>query len=384
MACPTVALLIETARGYGRGLLQGVAQYSRLRGPWAFELAPGDLHQTVPKIQGRVAGFIARVATADIGRAILDVNVPTILVGLDPQISRRVPGLERLSNLSSDSAGAARMAAAHLLAKKFRYYAFVGSADRIWSKHREIAFRETIEQAGFHAFTYPGRGARSNQNAQQRLADWLLRLPKPLGLMACNDSRGQEVLSACRIAGICVPEDVAVIGVDNDELFCELSEPPLTSVALNCVHAGYRAAELLDRLMKGRTRRCESFLVEPLRVVARRSTDIEAIKDRTVAAALQAIHRHRAEHFTIKNLADNLTVSRRHLEVRFRKEVGRTILSEIQRTRLEHAKRILQETDLAIDKVAEASGYSSSSYMIQVFRKQFGMTPARFRAQYRV
>jgi LacI family transcriptional regulator len=338
----------------------------------------------VPRIHGRVAGFIARVATVDIGRAILDANVPTILVGLDPQICRRVPGLEKLSNISSDSAGAARIAAAHLLEKKFRYYAFVGSTGRIWSKRREIAFRETIEQAGFHAFTYPYRSARSNQNAQQRLADWLVRLPKPLGLMACNDSRGQEVLSACRIAGIGVPEDVAVIGVDNDELFCELSEPPLTSVALNCVHAGYRAAELLDQLMNGRSRRAKSFLVEPLRVVARRSTDIEAIKDRTVAAALQAIRGRRAQNFTIKSLADNLSVSRRHLEIRFRKEVGRTILSEIQRSRLEHAKRVLQETDLAIDKVAEASGYSSSSYMIQVFRKKFGMTPARFRAQYRV
>jgi LacI family transcriptional regulator len=191
------------------------------------------------------------------------------------------------------------------------------------------------------------------------------------------------VLSACQLLGITVPEDVAVIGVDNDEVFCELSNPPLSSVLMNSAHGGYRMAELLDRMMAGESYQRDGFMVEPLRVVTRRSTDVEAIQDRAVAAALRFIHARRAQQFTIDELADQLDVSRRQLEVRFKNEVGRTILSEVQRTRLEHAKRMLTETDLSVARVAESSGYNSPSYMIQVFREHIGMTPTKFRAQHR-
>jgi LacI family transcriptional regulator, galactose operon repressor len=209
-------------------------------------------------------------------------------------------------------------------------------------------------------------------------------LPKPVGLMACNDDRGRGVLEACRLAGVRVPEDVAVIGVDNDELFCELADPPLSSVALNTEHGGYRTAHLLDQLMQQKIRTPQRLIVEPTEVVARRSTDVKAFDGREVVTALSFIHRNRARDFTVNDVAHAVGVSRRNLEVKFRKSVGRTILTEIQRIRLDHAKRMLRETDLSIPQIAESSGYNSASYLTQVFRKETGASPVKYRASFRV
>jgi LacI family transcriptional regulator len=202
--------------------------------------------------------------------------------------------------------------------------------------------------------------------------------------MACNDDTGRGVLEACRLAGVHVPEEVAVIGVDNDELFCELADPPLSSVALNAEHGGYRTAQILDQLMKHKLRAPQRLLVEPTHVVTRRSTDVTAFSGREVGAALGFIHRNRARDFTVNDVAAATGLSRRNLEVKFRKAVGKTIHEEIQRIRLDHAKRMLRETDLPIAQIAESSGYNSPSYLTQVFGKEIGVTPAKYRSQVRI
>jgi LacI family transcriptional regulator len=181
-----------------------------------------------------------------------------------------------------------------------------------------------------------------------------------------------------------VPEEVAVIGVDDDELFCELADPPLSSVALNAEHGGYRTAHLLDQLIHGRIQTPQKLIVEATAVTARRSTDIKVFDGPEVSAALSFIHRNRSRDFTVDDIANALGISRRNLEVKFRKSVGRTILTEIQRIRLDHVKRMLRETDLTIPRIAEASGFNSASYLTQVFRKDFGVTPVKYRAKFRV
>jgi LacI family transcriptional regulator len=209
-----------------------------------------------------------------------------------------------------------------------------------------------------------------------------------VGLFTCNDDRGRQVVESCRTAGLRVPEDIAVLGVDNDVVFCELSDPPLSSIALNAEMTGYRAAELLDDMMKGHVCGQRHISVEAVRVVARRSTDVVAVEDVEVSAALQIIHRHngapRVKVLHVQDIVDELAVSRRSLEKRFKSVMGRTLLEEIQQVRLDHAKRLLQETAHPVAMIAKLSGFENVPYFCKFFRDRTGMTPRRFRVRWTV
>jgi LacI family transcriptional regulator len=180
-----------------------------------------------------------------------------------------------------------------------------------------------------------------------------------------------------------VPDDVAVLGVDNDDVFCELSNPPLSSIALNAETAGYRAAELLDAMMRGRTQKPAHIPAEVLGVVTRISTDFIAVGDPDIAAALQFIRRERGNHISVDDVAESSPLSRRTLEKRFRSATGRTILEDIRLVRLERAKQLLVETSHSISKVAALSGFGSSGYFIQFFQRQVGKTPRKYRSEMR-
>jgi LacI family transcriptional regulator len=386
--CPKVALLIETSRGYGRAMLRGIVRYARLHGPWSFYVTPGDFEQALPKMKlWGGSGIIARVETLELAAAIVAAQIPAVLVGADQRVVAQVPQLAGMSEVWADSEGAARVAAEHLLERGFEYFAYVGVADRIWSQRRRDSFCAAIRASGFESYVYQSPRSKKDrewEREQSILAAWIKELPKPVGLMACNDDRGRGVLEACRLAGVHVPEEVAVIGVDDDELFCELADPPLSSVALNAEHGGYQTAQILDQLMKHKIHAPQRLIVEPTHVVTRRSTDVKAYNGREIGTALAFIHRNRARDITVSDVAKATGLSRRNLEVKFRKAIGKTIREEIQQIRLEHAKRMLRETDLPIAQIAEASGYNSPSYLTQVFRKEIGVTPAKYRGQVRI
>jgi len=387
-SCPKVALLIETSRGYGRGMLRGIVRYARLHGPWSFYMTPGDFEQALPKIQQwGGAGIIARVETKQVAEDIVRAGVPAVVLGIEPSLVEQVPQLNDYCEVFSDSDGAARLAAEHLLERGFENLAYVGFPSRVWSERRRDAFCRSVRSLGFEPYVYnpPRRKSeRGWEREQANLAQWIEELPKPVGIMACNDDRGYGLLEACRLAEVNVPEEVAVIGVDDDELFCELADPPLSSIAMNAEHGGYRTAHLLDQLMHGRIQTPQKLIVEATHVVTRRSTDVKVLNGPEVSTALSFIHRNRSRDFTVDDVAKAVGVSRRNLEVKFRKAVGRTILAEIQRVRLDHAKRMLRETDLPIPQIAEASGYNSASYLTQVFRKEVGVTPVKYRSKFRV
>lgn len=385
---PKIVLLVETARGYGRQLLRGIVRYARHHGPWSFYVTPGDIEQAIPKLQRwGGTGVIARVTTPAMAKAILKSGLPTIVLDLSDAQLRPTNRLSKLSEIASDSRHAAYMAADHLLERQFRHYAFVGIADRVWSDRRQAGFCDRVIAAGFTPLVYAaasrkGDGAWGRE--QVRLAAWLKKLPKPLGLMACNDDRGREVLEACRAADIRVPEQVAVVGVDNDDLLCDLADPPLSSVALNAEQGGYRAAALLDKMMRGGKRIPARLVVEPLGVVTRQSTEIIALDDTEVVRAIQFIQKHAVAPIRVDDVVECVQISRRALELRFRQTLGRTIHAEILRVRLERSRRLLQETDLPISKVATSVGFDTASYFVQIFRKINGTTPARYRTQTRI
>src|SRR3954453_19107335 len=215
---PKVALLIETARSFGRDFLLGIAHYSRLHGPWSFHITPGDYKQVVPKMkQWGGTGIIARIPDWRMAEAILKANVPTIVLGLTDEQMRPDSPLSQLSEISSDPVQVSRLAAEHLLARQLTHFAYVGSEDRAWSSRRAEAFVELIAARGFegHVYQQPKRlPDRVWEREQEFLVRWIRQLPTPVGLFACDDGRGREVLEACSVAGLHVPEDVAVVGVD--------------------------------------------------------------------------------------------------------------------------------------------------------------------------
>jgi LacI family transcriptional regulator len=202
--------------------------------------------------------------------------------------------------------------------------------------------------------------------------------------MTCTDDRSRDVIEACKIAGLHVPEELAIIGVDNDELLCELSSPPLSSIALNTQRSGYEAAELLDKMMSRRKRKppARTIVVHPTHIVTRQSTEILAMEDRDVAAAVRFIRRRAKEMIQVSDVTEAVAVSRRTLEQRFRRELHRSVLAEIKRTRVEQVARMLVETNLSVAQIAFALGHAGVENIARYFRSEKGMSPLAYRKRY--
>jgi LacI family transcriptional regulator len=384
---PKVALLIETSRGYGRSMLRGIVRYASLHGPWQFYVTPGDFEQALPAMeQWGGTGIIARIETTKVAQAIIATGLPTIALDISQNFPLDALKGARMSEIVSDSHNAAVMAAEHLLDLGLHNFAFVGENFRHWSENREQGFVERLKRAGFSPRIYelPSTKTKPGWGREQpHMAQWIAALPKPVGIFADNDNRGRQVLEACRAAGVIVPLEVAVIGVDNDELLCELATPPLSSVALNAEAGGYRAAELLDKMMKGEVAEPQRLVVEPLYVVQRRSTESSAVEDPDIASALNTIHAMATKPITIDEIVDQLSVSRRMFEIRFRKATGRTPHQELRRVRLLRAQQMLLETDKSIAEIAVAAGFCSSAHLAHVFQKDLQRTPAQYRREHR-
>lgn len=389
MVTPQVALLLETSTEYGRGLLRGIVRYSRLQGPWSLYVAPGHLEQVLPRAKSwRGTGIIARIRSPEMAKLIRATGLPFVASSLDE--SRSSGRDDKFGEIRTNSVAIARMAAAHLVERSLRHFAFCGFVGSGWSLRREEAFARYLADLGFpcqtHRIELANWMQRPNwietwEDEQPILVEWLKSLPKPVGLMACNDICGREVLQACAVAGLPVPDDVAVVGVDNDELMCELSNPPLSSVALDLEKAGYEAARLLDNLMSGHVTEGYVVEVEPVYVVTRQSTDIIAQRDPCVATALRFIKDHAGHGISVPDVVAHVGVSRRTLERRFLRSLGRSISSQITQHRLERAKRLLLETDLPSQRVATGAGFGSTKTFNRVFRRAVGVPPMRFRLQ---
>lgn len=375
---PAVALLIETSNAYARGLLEGVMAWMREHRPWSIYLPETGRGEAPPAWLARWKGegVIARIETQEIARAVVRKRLPVVDVSAARHV-RSVPWVE------TDDELIARLAAGHLLERGFRRLAWCGDARFKWSlnrrKHFETAVREA--KAEFHAHDAPDLAPLGREH--ERLVAWVRGLPKPIGIMAAYDIKGQQLLDACREAGVAVPEEVAVVGVDNDPLLCSLTTPPLSSVIPNARRTGYEAASLLDRLMRGERVPPEAHLIPPLGVQSRQSTDILAVEDREIAAAMRFIREHACDGIRVEELLKAVPLSRRILERRFRKVTGRTPHQEILRLRLERVKQLLGETGLSLERIAGLAGFAHPEYMNVAFKRELKTTPGRYRNECR-
>lgn len=377
---PKIILLIESSRASGRALLQGIADFAHHHGPWSFYWEPGGLEKAWPLLPSLDAdGIIMR--DVDQLSEVLALGIPAVVVG---HSKTEVPGL---ANVVTDSPTIGRMAAEHLLNCGVRHFAYCGYDTTPWEKCpwselRGDAFHEKVKEAGFGVHFYPRQSATvslSWKHERQRMAAWLLSLPRPLGLMACNDDRGQQVIEACRTAALTVPDDVAVLGVDNDELVCSLSDPPLSSVAINFERAGYDAAASLGGLLNNQKDVPRKILVHATHIVARRSTDILALEDPHVVKALRFIQEQCRSSLSVSEVVRAAALSRRALEERFRRMVGRSILQEIRRVRVDHISRLLVETNLPVSQIADALGFSDIRHFARYFHSETKSTPLAHR-----
>jgi LacI family transcriptional regulator len=381
-----VIVLVETSRAYGRGLLRGIAKYSRLHGPWIFYHKPPYYRH--PAHWVRVLSHQKKLDADGIimveqekPEDIIAMGLPTIA---SPYIKDRIAGA---ANIIGDNDAMGEMAAEHLLDRGFNNFAYCGFEDMFGARSRGESFRRRIAEAGFRTNIYKKprpRGPRSWEDEQIFMADWLKSLPKPVGLMTCTDDRSQDVIEACKIAALHVPEEVAIIGVDNDELVCELSSPPLSSIALNTQRSGYEAAELLDKMMSRKRIKLanQTVVVHPTHIVTRQSTDILAMADGDVVAAIRFIRRHAKEMIQVDDVVNTVAVSRRSLEQRFRRELGRSVLAEIKRARVDQVARMLVETNLSVSQIALALGYAGVENIARYFRSEKGMSPLAYRKLY--
>ena len=372
-----VALLIETSNAYARGLLRGIVSFVREHRPWSLYLSEhtrGDRAPSwLPDWKGH--GIIARIENRQMAEALRGMNVPVV----DVSAARLIPALPWFE---TDDGAIAHLAAEHLLERGFTHFGYAGDQRFNWSNWRGEHFQNCIRAMGRECQVYQATREFAPDEDEQvdDLARWIWALPKPVGIMACYDFRGQQVLDACRRMDIAVPDEVAVIGVDNDDLLCELSDPPLSSVVPNTYRTGYEAAALLDQMMEGRKVKGETHLIPPLGVVTRQSSDVLAIHDRNIARAIHYIRKHACDGINVQDVVKAVPQSRRLMEKRFQKLIGRTPHGEIFRVQLDRVKQLLTQTDLPLEEIAERAGFRHVEYLSVAFKREIGMPPSKFRA----
>jgi LacI family transcriptional regulator len=377
---PHVALIVETSIHYGRQVLRGVTRYVNSHQPWSVFLEQRELWTSPPAWlrQWRGNGIICRKTTPGLAKMLARAGIPLVdLNDVSPPM-----GAPRIM---TDDVAVGALAADHLLERGFTHFAFCGFNDQYWSIGRRQGFVAQLAERGHECSLFEsawtGPQARSWEREQAQIGQWLKSLRLPVGLMACNDMRGQHVLDACQRLDLAVPEEAAVIGVDDDAVLCNLCHPPLSSVVPNAERVGYEAAALLDQLMSGGAAPpAEMQLIEPVGVRTRQSTDVLAIDDPPVASALRFI-RERAFHgCSMKDVLRHAAMSRSVLERKFRRYLGHSPQAEIRSVQLKRVKQLLSESDLPLDQIAELAGYSHPEYMSVVFKRDTGQTPGQFRA----
>ena len=370
-----IVLLVETSREFGRQLIMGIARYSRLHGPWSFYKEQIGLKSSIPHLTSwNPDGIIMRDSL--IKNELINLKIPTILVQHDSVYSGKLPFV------ITDSKSISKMASEHFIERGFKNFAFCGFDHYEWSNNRKHYYCQHNEEAGFKTYIYdsPKKKKIIDWEIEQRhVCDWLKTVPKPVGLLACNDDRGQHILEVCKRLGFRVPEDVAVIGVDNDPMICDIGDPPLTSIALNVESAGYEAAKLLNQMINHQKIKGQQINVSPTHIVQRQSTDLLAVDDPEVAAAIRFIKENAKNKILVKDVVKTTRISRRALEQRFRETIHRSIYDEIRQVRVEWISKLLIETELPISHISSLFNFTDVEHISRYFKKEKGIGLREFR-----
>ena len=374
---PHVVILLESTYPTHTQILRGILRFTQLHAPWTLDVRTGRAGEPTSfgAEKWKVDGIIANRLPPELSALIRRHRTPTIVMN---DIGREVRPIARIL---CDNAAIARLAAETLAGKGFENFAFVGERSGIhWSVARERVFADEIARRGFPCRVYPTDEDGGAEDGR-RLQDWLRALPRPTALFAAYDIRARQVLDACHAAGLSVPDDIAILGVDDDEVICETAAPALSSIPLSMADAGFRAAELLDRVMStGRRPRGAADIIFPgTHVVSRRSTARDAVTDTLVRWCRALMEANVGRPFNVADLVASLGVSRRTLETRFRAATGRSLNDEITELRIRRAKTMLAKSALSQSAIAAACGFCDASHLNVIFRRHCGAPPSAFR-----
>ena len=380
-----IALLISPGSWSNRQLLEGISAYARQNTRWRFALQEVTKHGTVDKwlLRAKPAGAIAEITSRSMVKALQKAGMQVVDV-LEEHPVPHVP------QIVGDDQRIVRLAIDHLLDRGLRHLAFIGDSDRHFAKRRRMWFAEYAQMRQIQlsngkdlplatAAVAMLPGASLLAGGLAGLADWMASLPKPVGVVACNDMWAAQILRACREYGISVPDDVAVIGVDDDPVFCHISDPPLTSIDGNAHAIGYAAAAMLDGMISRGESPPPITFIEPATVRTRGSTDVLAISDPATLAAVRFVRERACMGVTPATAASKLGMSVRTIERMFMRHLGHSPAAEIGRVRLERARELIAGTDLPLAEVARRAGFSHPESLHRVFKKRFGVSPGRYR-----
>lgn len=361
-----IGLAIDVVGAYGRGVVRGVMAYAKPRN-WVITVEPRWSFEDAPDVkQWDVEGVITQVYSRDFQRRVLARGVTAT------NVSNFIADKVRLPTVIPDDRAVGLLAADYFRGRGFRQFGFCGPLDHGFSVLRLEGFRAGVDRIGGELHVCDPRA--------QEMVKWARSLPHPVAVLGCNDQWAHQLLNDCRRAGIDVPAQLAILGVDNDDLINALVAPSLSSIDLPTERIGFEAARLLDRLLDGRNAPpADPIVFPPGGVVTRQSTDVSAISDPDVVAASKFIREHADQPIRVEDVLDGVPLGRRTLERRFRQAMGRSILSEIRRAHVERAKQLLGATQLSNPAIAEACGFSNSSRFGITFRQLTGVTPGEFR-----
>ncbi len=380
---PQVALIVETSLAYGRGLLRGIGRYIRENGPWYVYLEQRSLYDPLPPWleSWKGDGIISRASDPEMAARVAQTGLPVI------DLNEEVQGIGQ-AMIYNDHLQIGQVAAEHFLERGFTQFAYLGYPGLSWSNRRLEGFAQTVQDLGHSLSVYSRKDSKNTttplswEEEFDDVTTWIKMLPKPVGVMACNDFRAIQLIDACHSAEVAIPDQVAVIGVDNEDVASELCVPPLTSIIPDSEKIGYRAAEILDSLMQEIDfPKVEEFI--PARgIVTRQSTEVTAIADPDVRRAMHLIRQHASDGITVNEILEKVPVSRSVLQRRFRSILGNSIHEIITKVKLDRVQELLRETELSLPEIAERSGFTHSEYLSAIFKKKMNMTVTEYRNRF--
>lgn len=384
-----ILLLTDFSSGYSRDLLRGVVRYAKENGPWVFYRLPLHYQETHGEEgvfkwakQWKADAIITQLSDIDLD-SLMSLNIPII-------VQNYADRKEMISNITGDYFGTGVLAAEFFIHRGYKKFAYYGFEDTVWMRERGAGFKAEIERYGLEVHLYNKTQQLTEKSDRwefdaKSVTDWLLSLPKPIALFACDDFFALQLTEICKMHDINIPDDIAILGVDNDELLCSISDPTLSSVELDVVSGGYEVGVLLDKYFRGQIAPpiATDVVIKPIKIVLRQSTEKFQVKDKHVEQALILIEQEYCKELSIEQLLQEIPLSRRMLERKFKKETFTTIYQYIQDLRVDRFAELLQTTNIPLVDAAFMSGFTDYKNVSRIFSKKKDMSPSQYREQFR-
>lgn len=373
-------LLTDFTESFAYKLLKGILEYSKGREPWVVCRMPPS-YKRAHGISGVLAWAKKWQADAIIAQFEPNESVELFrengIMALAQDFKSR---FTCIPNITSHYLLTGQMGADFFVQKGFRHFAYYGYKDVVWSEERFMGYKARVEKYGFKVHEYR-KASLDNLWYYEftPLENWIASLPRPVALMACDDTSANKILEVCRVMDIKVPEEISVLGVDNDEMTCNLSDPPLSSISLNVMKGGFEAARLIDSSLKNSEMNLEDVFIEPVMVINRLSTDIYATKNPAVLTALKYIHQNLSNKLVVDMIVDQVPLSRRLLEIQFKQITGKSIYQYIEDLRMERFAQKLLASNESVTNIGAEFGLFDIKNLSRQFKKWKGCTPLEYR-----